>query len=237
MIEQKIEAYDGSSEYSLDNMICLNTYSKMIVEKVEKQNELKVLDLGLGYGYTNRFFEKHFRNYTVLEGDKQIIDMYVKRNPESSATIINTLFEDYETNEKYDIIIMGFVLEHLEDPVFVLRKYGRFLKKGGKIYAAVPNSDALNRRVGYIAGLLDDLKRMSDNDIELGHKRFYDVKSFTDDCEKAGFKVKKVEGIYLKPITTAQIKSLKLTEAILDAFCEVGREYPELCVGILAELQ
>ena len=46
-----------------------------------------------------------------------------------------------------------------------------------------------------------------------------------------------MEGIYLKPLTTSQMISLQFDKKIIDAFCEVGIAYPELCCGILAEIK
>jgi hypothetical protein len=52
----------------------------------------------------------------------------------------------------------------------------------------------------------------------------------------AGYKIEKMEGIYLKPFTTRQILSLNLADDIIQALCEVGIEYPELSCAILAQL-
>ena len=237
MIDQKIEAYDRSSSYNLDNEILLKSYAEMVVEKINHPTKVAVLDLGLGYGYATERFLNYFVDYTILEGDKKIIDMFDSGHPNCTAQIINTYFETFETEKKYDVVIMGFVLEHVEDPVSIMSKYKGMLNENGKIYAAVPNSHSLNRRVGYYAGILDDMKRMSDYDIGLGHKRYYDIDSFKSDCLAAGLKINKVEGIYLKAITTAQIKTLNFSDNILEAFCKVGRDYPELCVGMLADLE
>jgi hypothetical protein len=45
-----------------------------------------------------------------------------------------------------------------------------------------------------------------------------------------------IEGIYLKPLTTAQMAQLNLSKEIMEAFCKVGKDFPELCVGVLLEL-
>jgi hypothetical protein len=78
---------------------------------------------------------------------------------------------------------------------------------------------------------------LSENDHLLGHKRYYTVKTLTSDIIEAGYSVDKIEGIYLKPLTTGQMISLNFDKKIIDAFCEVGIEYPELSCGILAELK
>jgi hypothetical protein len=70
----------------------------------------------------------------------------------------------------------------------------------------------------------------------LGHKRFYTVDTLTRDIEKANYSVDRLEGIYLKPFTTAQMISLELNKDILDALCLLGVDYPALSCGMLAEV-
>jgi 2-polyprenyl-3-methyl-5-hydroxy-6-metoxy-1,4-benzoquinol methylase len=131
---------------------------------------------------------------------------------------------------------MGFILEHVDNPLEIIKAYKRFLAPGGKMFLSVPNSEVLNRRLGHIAGLLDDMEALSQNDHLLGHKRYYSVKSLSAEIVSAGFKIEKIEGIYLKPFTTTQMISLNLNESILNALCEVGINYPELSCGILAQI-
>ena len=72
----------------------------------------------------------------------------------------------------------------------------------GKIFIAVPNAEVLNRRLGHLAGVLPDLQVLSENDIMLGHKRYYTVTSLIEEIKRAGYEIKRMEGIYLKPFTT-----------------------------------
>ena len=140
------------------------------------------------------------------------------------------------TDERFDVIIMGFILEHVDDPLQILRYYRQFLTPNGKMFLAVPNAEALNRRLGHLAGMLDDMTALSENDHLQGHKRFYTVKTFTNDIEEAGYRTVWMEGIYLKPLTTRQMISLKLGEKIIRSMCEIGVNYPELSLGILVEV-
>ena len=92
----------------------------------------------------------------------------------------------------------------------------------------------MNRRLGHLAGLLPDMHALSENDVLLGHKRFYNVDSLRTELRTAGYEVQRIEGIYLNPITTRQLVSLDLDANIIDALCKLGLDYPELSCGILA---
>ncbi len=96
------------------------------------------------------------------------------------------------------------------------------------MFVTVPNAEVLNRRLGNIAGMLPDMQTLSENDMILGHQRYYTVETLKDDILKAGYEIERMEGIYLKPFTTSQILSLALDRKIIDALCVVGIDYPEL---------
>jgi hypothetical protein len=72
-------------------------------------------------------------------------------------------------------------------------------------------------------------------DLELGHERLYSVDSLSDELEQAGYRIERKEGIFLKPLTTAQLQSLQLDQKIIQAMCEVGIGYPELSCALLFE--
>jgi 2-polyprenyl-3-methyl-5-hydroxy-6-metoxy-1,4-benzoquinol methylase len=130
---------------------------------------------------------------------------------------------------------MGFVMEHVDDPYFILARFKQYLKPEGSIFITVPNSRALNKRIGFEAGMIDDYDALSDADHALGHKRLFTVDSLKTLIESANCVVMRMEGLFLKPITTGQIRELGLSKEILQAMLRVGIDYPELCVGILAE--
>ncbi|MDH3999212.1 MAG: class I SAM-dependent methyltransferase, partial [Desulfuromonadales bacterium] len=96
-------------------------------------------------------------------------------------------------------------------------------------------AQALNKRVGYEAGMIEDMNRLSEADLALGHKRLFTVDSLVELLSGNGYVVERVEGIFLKPITTGQFKRLNLSEDILQGFMRVGIDYPELCVGLFVE--
>jgi len=225
-------SYRAENVYDFDNKIILNWYPTRIQKTFES-----FLDLGLGHGYATNLLS--YPRHVVLEGSKDVIRNFKKRFPEKAETkgfeISETYFEKFDTEEKFDAICFGFVLEHVENPIELLKKFKKFLKPGGSLFVAVPNAEALNRRIGNLAGLLPSLETLSLNDVDLGHRRFYTVKTLTKDIELAGLRIKRTEGLFLKPLTSNQMMGLKLSKKILDSFCQAGIEYPELCCSIFIE--
>lgn len=233
-LDVHVAAYRGENLYDYDNQILLTWYPQRIIEKC--RDACAVLELGLGHGYSTNIFSGHFDRHVVLEGSPAVIRNFAVKWPECDAQIVETYFEKFETEEKFDVIVMGFVLEHVDDPSEIISRYRSFLAQGGKMFLAVPNAAVLNRRVGHLAGMLSDMETLSENDLLLGHKRYYTVESLSAEIKRAGCQIDTMEGIYLKPFTTRQIISLNLDETVLRALCEVGVAYPELCCGILAQI-
>ena len=87
------------------------------------------------------------------------------------------------------------------------------------MFVTVPNAEVLNRRLGHLAGLLPDMLQLSEHDLLLGHKRYYTVASLRNDILQAGYAIRRLEGIYLKPLTTRQMLSLNLDDRVIRALC------------------
>jgi SAM-dependent methyltransferase len=234
ILDKHLAAYQGDNLYDFDNELLLTWYPRRVLQHGGTASSL--LELGLGHGYTTEIFSRHYPRHLVLEGSSAVISNFRDKHPECSAEIIQTYFESFETEERFEVIVMGFILEHVDDPVLILRRFREFLVPGGRIFLAVPNAEVMNRRLGCLAGMLKDVTKLSENDHLLGHKRYYTVNTLRGDLQQAGYSVTRLEGIYLKPFTTSHIVSLNLDPKVFDALCMLGIDYPELSCGILAEI-
>jgi SAM-dependent methyltransferase len=224
------DAYD--EHYVLDNRLMLEWYPHRVVAMAAGSS---LLELGLGHGYSTALFARHFPRYKVIEGSPEMIDRFRARFEFAHVEIVQSFFEDFDTDERFENIGMGFILEHVNEPDAILRRYRRFLKSGGSVFIAVPNSESLHRRFGHEAGLLPDLEQLSQADHDFGHQRYFSLATLTELVTGAGYDVMKAEGIFLKPITTKQITELALSPEILTAMLKVGIDYPELSNAILME--
>jgi trans-aconitate methyltransferase len=234
-LDQHVGAYQGNNVYDFDNNIILKYYSQRVIELASTRNNL--LELGLGHGFTTLRFSKEFSDHMVLEGSPAVIQNFKSKNPSCSSRIHECLFEEFEVNRTFDVIVMGFVLEHVENPVAILKKFKKYLAKDAQMFVAVPNAEVLNRRLGLAMGLIHDITQPSENDRVLGHRRYYTMASFRDDINASGYQIQRMEGLYLKPLSTAQMMSINLSSSAINALCQVGKQYPELSCGILAELR
>ncbi len=235
VLDSHVVAYNGQNLYDFDNNIQLNWYPKRVLRLAEKARS--ILELGLGHGSTAAIFSNHFDRHLVLDASPAVIENFRKRFPDCRAEIVETYFEKFLSDEKFDLIVLGFILEHVHNPVEIMSYYKRFLVPQGKMFVTVPNAEVMNRRLGHLAGMLEDMQQLSDHDRLCGHKRYYTVKSLAEEIRIAGYEIERMEGIYLKPFTTVQMISLNFDQKVIDALCTLGVDYPELCCGIMAQIR
>lgn len=234
-LDNEASEYQEGAKTSIENELILNWYPKRILQRM--QPGLDILELGIGHGYTPIWFSEKARRHVVIDGSQIVIKRFKQNHPQYTGEIVYSYFEDYETDDRFDYIVMGFVLEHVDNPSLIIRKFKELLKPGGKLYAAVPNGKSLNRRLGFAMGMIDDLYSLNQNDISLGHKRQYCVDTFKKEIEVAGCEVKHMEGIYLKPLPLHVLQGIDNADQNFQALLEVGIDFPDLCVGILAEAE
>lgn len=229
--------YMPGAPTAIENELILNWYPHRILSRLKKCDTKSLLELGLGHGHTALIFNKFFRRHVVIEGSSVVIDLFKTKNKSLTIEIIESYFENFSTTEKFDAIVMGFVLEHIDDPGIVLDRFRQYLAPDGRLFVAVPNAKSLNRRLGVELGIINDIYDLNENDIAQGHQRQFcraTLKRFLGDH---GFEVVWEEGIYLKPLPLGLLQQLPRFHDNLQAMLKVGIDFPDLCVGLLMEMR
>ena len=216
----------------------------MVIERICQEVELDwlvgrfrpdqaVLEMGYGDGVT---FDRLclLERYTVLEGSPSLASKARQHaaNRGSSAQIVETLFEDFLPEAKFDWIYASHVLEHVDDPVQTLALLARWVEpQSGHVVITVPNAESIHRRVGVAMGLHSKLDDLSARDLTVGHQRVYSLGSLTQTLELAGWGISEVQGFFLKPLSNAQL--VESGDEAIRALCEVSLELPpEICANL-----
>jgi 2-polyprenyl-3-methyl-5-hydroxy-6-metoxy-1,4-benzoquinol methylase len=232
-------AYERDFDFHDENLTMLAWYAKRIVESLEGIKNLRLLSLGIGYETVPRALwgglEGRLKSYTIVDGASELIARFNRQGMPPHVDLVLDYFETFGSDTPYDVIEMGFILEHVDDPDLILDRYRAMLAKDGRVFIAVPNAGSLHRIIGREAGLLDSIYRLSPQDLELGHKRYFDYQSFTSLVLRHGFRIVNTEGIFLKPITTAQLRRLELPASVWNALCTIAQNFPAISNGILVE--
>lgn len=216
---------------SVEN-IHINYLSDVLIPAIKGP---KVLEMGCSTGVMTERLVKKFSNLTVIDGSAKYIE-YTKRLVKAKKTkFVVSLFEDFETEDKFDDIIMSYILEHLKDPVSVLKKARTWLRKGGRIHIMVPSAGSLHRRIGQKIGVIKKLEDLTRKERDIGHRRVYSKKSLERDAKSAGLKTISYQGIFLKPLSASQMQGWD--KKILDALFEIGKELPDYCATLYLTCQ
>lgn len=225
--KQEKDRLDGISQNSI--------YAKGISEttikycgKIFERYMIKgsVLELGPAEGVmTDYLWENWMRDYTVVDGAESFISA-LKKKYNNIATCVS-LFEEYKPERRFKNIILGHVLEHVIDPVGLLRLCSQWLEDDGMVLCAVPNSDSLHRQAAVQMGLIKSVTTFSDKDRRHGHRRVFGYDSFYQTFLEAGLKVKIRGGYWLKPLADNQIEETWSPE-LVDAYLQLGEKYPEI---------
>ena len=180
------------------------------------------LELGPAIGQMTKYIVPHFDKIHVVEGAKDLLEQIPKYN-----NVIKHLsyFEEFKTDIKFDTIIMGHVLEHIEYPVEILKSVYEWLSDDGVLIVTVPNAKSLHRLAAVEMGLLGSEYELNSRDHELGHYRVYDSQTLLNDAIQAGYNIKASGSIFLKPVSNKQIED-NWDERMIDGFFRLGKKFP-----------
>jgi len=225
--KKRVDEIAARSRYAEGLNTQTTKYSFKIFERHLRPGS--ILELGPAEGVMTQCLYGKFPNLSTVEGSAVFCESLRERFPK--LRVIHALFEDFETEESYDNILLGHVLEHVKDPVRILSQAKEWLAPGGRILAAVPNARSLHRQAAVIMGLLKHEKDLNDNDLYHGHRRLYDPESFRGDFIAAGLTIEHFGGYWIKPLSNRQIEQT-WTREMVHAFMVLGERYPDLAAEI-----
>lgn len=139
-----------------------------ILKKYSKNKNCKILEIGCGTGNLIPIISTH-GDYVGIEKNK---NAYLEAQ-KYHKKIINKSIENLEITEKYDIICLFDVLEHIKDDHKAIEKVYSFLENSGIIIITIPAYNFL----------------FSNHDIAMDHYRRYSKKNITKILRINKFKI------------------------------------------------
>lgn len=196
----------------------------------------RLLELGSFKGdFTSRLLP-HFADITCVEGSGAAVLEARARHGERVA-IHHAFFEQVELPGRYENIVMTHVLEHLDDPVGVLRRVNdEWLADGGSFFLVCPNARAASRQIAVKMGLIPFPEAITPSEAAHGHRITYNMDTLERDATAAGLSVVSRKGIFFKALANFQWDRLLRTDIVSPAYLEgcyqLGEDYPELCASV-----
>lgn len=136
--------YTKENENVLSNRFSLSIYNNIFCCLKEMTDGTNYLEIGIGNGEMLAVAQEFGYNVDAVE--------ICREDCERVATMLDINikwcdFVDYQTDKKYDVIIMGDVFEHVSKPMTVLKKAGNLLKDQGVLWLSTPNYNCAYARM------------------------------------------------------------------------------------------
>jgi SAM-dependent methyltransferase len=105
-----------------------------------------VLDVGGGTGWMLTLLRQ--LSPRIAETHEVDIDSQAQADAEAAGHVFHCcMIEDFETDRKFDLILMLNLIEHVADPAGVLRAASQLLSPQGLLLIKTPNVDTLDQRI------------------------------------------------------------------------------------------
>jgi 2-polyprenyl-3-methyl-5-hydroxy-6-metoxy-1,4-benzoquinol methylase len=209
-----------------------------IIKNLEESINIKIinniLEVGCFEGQMTSILNDIFKNIDVVEPSIECIEK-IKYNYKN-INFINTTLENYDTEKKYDLIIICHTLEHTNDPIMALKKAKSLLSDDGYIYIIVPNGTSISRLIAHKLNIIKYPCCVTDGEKEHGHHITYDLYTLERHVHDSNLNIFKIGGIVLKIFGNKQyddaFKYDIINDKFIDACYELGKNRPMDCASI-----
>lgn len=174
-----------------DQTAYLPDYAPMHLIQMIPEQAQSVLDVGAGPGGVGRVLrERGFSGKIIgIEPVAERIAPNAEFYDETHACYI----EDFQTDQRFDVILLADVLEHLNDPWQALKVLRPLLSPTGVLLAQVPNVMHPDFMLNFLCG---DAQYVPAGICDITHIRWFNRISIVRAVQEAGFSVKTVSRIF-----------------------------------------
>lgn len=195
------------------------------------------LELGSFKGDFTKRLLPYFEDISCVEASDEAINI-AKIELNNKVKFYNSLFENTTLPTKYNNIILTHVLEHIDNPVELLKKINNeWLSEDGLLFLVCPNANAPSRQIAVKMGLISHNSAITPSEKEHGHRITYTLDTLERDAREGGLNVIYRSGIFFKALANFQWDKLLNTDIIskeyLDGCYQLGQQYPDLCSSII----
>lgn len=195
-----------------------------------------LLELGSFKGDFTRRFLQYFEDVTCVEASEVAIKAATLKLGDK-VQYIHSMFELANLPKRYDNIVLTHVLEHIDNPVQILKRINdEWLSDNGRLFLVCPNANAPSRQIAVKMGLISHNSAVTPSELEHGHRCTYTLDTLERDAVEAGLRVVHRSGIFFKAFANFQWDRLLQTDIIskeyLDGCYKLGQQYPDLCSSI-----
>lgn len=197
--------------------------------------EGRALELGCYLGESTAWLAGRYDDLTVIEAAQSLVDA-AKERLDPRIRFICSTFEDADLDEQFDAIFLINTLEHLDDPVAVLRRINNWLAPDGRLFLLVPNAQAPSRQIAVKMGLITHNAAVTEAEHRNGHRNTFSFDTLEQAARDGGLQAIHRGGLIFKALTNHQfdeaLKAGIISDGYVDGCYQLGMQYPELCASI-----
>lgn len=163
--EQNRETFDRAQKHSADTAMPTKThlfpyYSELLSKLGQFTAGIEFLEIGIGGCECSLVAQEMEFNVFAVD----IAEANVLQAQKYGIDAKQLDFMKFDTNKKWDVIILGDVIEHVSDPVKAVHKIYDLLDDNGVLWVSTPNFEAA---FSVVAGHNDAMRR------EASHKNYF----------------------------------------------------------------
>ncbi|MCA9486922.1 class I SAM-dependent methyltransferase [Candidatus Woesearchaeota archaeon] len=108
------------------------TEEKKLKELIGNNKNTRILEVGSGTGRISQFLNETYTHVVSIDRDKKVIEYSKKKCP--SFTFVEADIEEYTSEEKFDLIILGWIgLHYQENKEKILTNINSLLNEKGRV--------------------------------------------------------------------------------------------------------
>lgn len=169
---------DFSAQYNIIYLDFIERLEKELQKNNKLLNNIKVLDIGCFTGNFLILMNKKGADVYGIELQKKAVELANKKLPGKIYEI--DVMEGKFPPHKYDVITLLGVIEHVKDPLLLIDKSSKLLRKGGLLMIQTPNSSSF---------LAHTLKKFWPPYTPIEHIHIFGTESIKTALKKTGFEI------------------------------------------------
>ena len=168
----------------------------------------QILDVGCGEGILAKLLETKGNRVTAFDVSERAVNLARRNGVEAFVCDIEN--EDPPLKDKFDVIILSEVLEHLVFPDKVLRKIKKYLKEAGYVILTFPNIAFFRYRFQLLKGRFPKQHLYEADE----HLHYWSIPNFRQFLAKCGLEVTDLRAHYVFPFHTILSKFKPLVKVL-----------------------
>jgi GT2 family glycosyltransferase/2-polyprenyl-3-methyl-5-hydroxy-6-metoxy-1,4-benzoquinol methylase len=169
--------------------------SRSVAVRLVGKNKF-VLELGPAMGRVTRALKDNGCEVIAIERDPHAVEALRKICTVIEGDIEQLPLDDYLDKTKFDVILAGDFLEHLQDPTQLLKELRPHLSANGYLVSSIPNVSHGSVRMGLLHGKFD---YRDTGILDRTHLRFFTLQSIRAMFSEAGYEIQQVQRLTADP--------------------------------------